>query len=99
MNFVIIVQASWETLSFAFQFALINGGPASMVYGGIFAIFGGTAVAASLAEMASMFVFSNMYFHADNSSSFFSDAAVGAQYRWSANFAPAAPRFWGLIQG
>ena len=27
------------------------------------------------------------------------DPIVGAQYRWSANFAPAAPRFWGLIQG
>ncbi|KAF2731537.1 amino acid transporter [Polyplosphaeria fusca] len=24
---------------------------------------------------------------------------VGAQYRWSANFAPFAPRFWGLVQG
>ena len=29
----------------------------------------------------------------------FSDPIVGAQYRWSANFAPFAPRFWGLIQG
>ena len=29
----------------------------------------------------------------------FSDPLVGAQYRWSANFAPFAPRFWGLIQG
>ncbi|KAF2122219.1 amino acid/polyamine transporter I [Lophiotrema nucula] len=27
------------------------------------------------------------------------DPTVGAQYRWSANFAPAAPRFWGLLQG
>src|SRR5215469_9979580 len=27
------------------------------------------------------------------------DPAVGAQYRWAARFAPAAPRFWGLIQG
>ena len=27
------------------------------------------------------------------------DPTVGAQYRWSANFAPFAPRFWGLLQG
>ncbi|KAF2849473.1 amino acid transporter [Plenodomus tracheiphilus IPT5] len=27
------------------------------------------------------------------------DPTVGAQYRWSANLAPAAPRFWGLLQG
>jgi len=27
------------------------------------------------------------------------DPTVGAQYRWSANFAPFAPRFWGLVQG
>lgn len=29
----------------------------------------------------------------------YSDPTVGAQYRWSASFAPAAPRFWGLLQG
>ena len=27
------------------------------------------------------------------------DPVVGAQYRWSAKFAPAWPRFWGLLQG
>jgi choline transport protein len=27
------------------------------------------------------------------------DPTVGAQYRWSANLAPFAPRFWGLFQG
>jgi hypothetical protein len=27
------------------------------------------------------------------------DPVIGAQYRWSANFAPFAPRFWGLTQG
>ena len=30
---------------------------------------------------------------------FSSDPMVGAQYRWSAHFAPCAPRFWGLLQG
>ena len=28
-----------------------------------------------------------------------SDPVVGAQYRWSAQFAPIWPRFWGLFQG
>ncbi|RYN15833.1 hypothetical protein AA0119_g13440 [Alternaria tenuissima] len=27
------------------------------------------------------------------------DPTVGAQYRWSARFAPSAPEFWGFIQG
>ncbi len=27
------------------------------------------------------------------------DPVVGAQYRWSAAFAPANPAFWGLFQG
>ncbi|KAL9591878.1 MAG: hypothetical protein Q9179_007282 [Wetmoreana sp. 5 TL-2023] len=27
------------------------------------------------------------------------DPVVGAQYRWSAQFAPTSPRFWGLFQG
>lgn len=27
------------------------------------------------------------------------DPTVGAQYRWSAAYAPFAPKFWGLIQG
>jgi choline transport protein len=64
-----------------FQLALVNGGPASIVYGTIFAGIGTTLVAMSLAEMASM------------------DPTVGAQYRWSAAFAPRWPRFFGLMQG
>jgi hypothetical protein len=28
-----------------------------------------------------------------------SDPIVGAQYRWSAHFAPSNPKFWGLLQG
>lgn len=38
-----------------FQFALYNGGPASMIYGAILVGFGATAVALSLAELASMY--------------------------------------------
>jgi amino acid transporter len=37
----------------SFQFSLINGGPASMIYGGILAGLGSTFVALSLAELAS----------------------------------------------
>jgi hypothetical protein len=55
--FEVLVQASWETLATTFQFSLLNGGPSSMVYGGILAGFGGTAIALSLGEMASMCVF------------------------------------------
>ena len=63
------------------QFSLLNGGPASLVYGGLLTTLGATAIALSLAEMASI------------------DPVVGAQYRWSAKFAPIWPRFWGLLQG
>ncbi|KAF2092918.1 amino acid transporter [Rhizodiscina lignyota] len=76
-----IVLASWETVAVSFQFAIFNGGPVAMVYGSIIASIGMTAVAASLAELASI------------------DPTVGAQYRWSAAYAPFAPKFWGLIQG
>ena len=65
----------------SFQFSLLNGGPASLVYGSIFAGIGSTMIAMSLAEMASI------------------DPVVGAQYRWSAAFAPKAAAFWGLFQG
>jgi hypothetical protein len=58
INFEIIIQSGWETVGLTFQFSLFNGGPASMVYGGIIAAIGATSIAASLAEMASMFVLS-----------------------------------------
>lgn len=54
MNFEVVLQAVWETVAVTFQISLLNGSPASMVYGGIMAGFGGSAVALSLAEMASM---------------------------------------------
>ncbi|ORX99961.1 amino acid/polyamine transporter I [Clohesyomyces aquaticus] len=80
-NFGFIILASWESFAVTFQFALFNGGPASMFYGSILAMFGVCAVGCSLAELASI------------------DPTVGAQYRWTANLAPSAKRFWGLIQG
>ncbi|KAJ4364487.1 hypothetical protein N0V83_009081 [Neocucurbitaria cava] len=81
VNFGVIILASWESFAVTFQFALTNGGPASIFYGSFLAGFGACAVGFSLAELASI------------------DPTVGAQYRWSANLAPAAPRFWGLLQG
>ncbi|KAL3291550.1 amino acid transporter [Colletotrichum asianum] len=81
VNFGVIILASWESFAVTFQFALANGGPASMFYGSILAGFGACAIGFSLAELASI------------------DPTVGAQYRWSANLAPGANRFWGLLQG
>ncbi|KAF3802564.1 Choline transport protein [Colletotrichum gloeosporioides] len=81
VNFGVIILASWESFAVTFQFALANGGPASMFYGSILAGFGACAIGFSLAELASI------------------DPTVGAQYRWSANLAPSANRFWGLLQG
>ncbi|KIK52429.1 hypothetical protein GYMLUDRAFT_251252 [Collybiopsis luxurians FD-317 M1] len=81
VNFGVIILASWESFAVTFQFALTNGGPASMFYGSILAGLGATVTGLSLAELSSI------------------DPTVGAQYRWSANLAPAAPKFFGLIQG
>ncbi|OCK78966.1 amino acid transporter [Lepidopterella palustris CBS 459.81] len=54
INFGFILQCSWEAVAVTFQFSLINGGPAAMFYGSLFAGIGTTIVAISLAEMASM---------------------------------------------
>jgi choline transport protein len=48
------MQCGWELLALTFQFAWLNGGPASIVYGSIIAGIGSTLVATSLGEMASM---------------------------------------------
>ena len=75
------LQATWEGVALTMQFSILNGRPASLVYGGILTAFGAIFITLSLAEMSSI------------------DPVVGAQYRWSARFAPAWPRFWGLMQG
>ncbi|CAO2649747.1 Nn.00g010390.m01.CDS01 [Neocucurbitaria sp. VM-36] len=54
INFSFLLQCSWEAAAVTFQFSLSNGGPASIAYGSIFAGFGTTLIAFSLAEMASM---------------------------------------------
>lgn len=54
VNFGFTLQAAWEAAETSFQFSLLNGGPASLVYGNIVAGVGSIAIAISLAEMASM---------------------------------------------
>lgn len=54
VNFGVIILASWESFAVTFQFALANGGPASIFYGSFLAGFGACAVGFSLAELASM---------------------------------------------
>lgn len=54
VNFGFTLQAAWEAAGSSFQFSLLNGGPASLVYGSIVAGLGSTAIATSLAEMASL---------------------------------------------
>jgi choline transport protein len=50
-----IILASWESFAVTFQFALTNGGPASIFYGSLLAGIGACAVGFSLAELASMY--------------------------------------------
>ena len=56
INFAFTLQVSWEGAALTFQVSLPNGGPASLVYGSLFATIGVTTVVLSLSEMASMYV-------------------------------------------
>ena len=49
-----VLQASWSAVAVSFQAGLLNGGPTSLVWGMLLSWIGTTAVAASLAEMASI---------------------------------------------
>lgn len=98
VNFGVIILASLESFAVTFQFALVNGGPASIFYGSILAGVGACTVGFSLAELASMYVL-NIKVRIVVTLTWCRDPTIGAQYRWSANFAPAASRFWGLLQG
>ena len=55
VNFGFTLQAAWEAAGVSFQFSLLNGGPASLVYGSLFTWIGSTLIATSLAEMSSMY--------------------------------------------
>ena len=54
ISFGLTLQASWEAVAISFQSALLNGGPSALVYGMLLSTFGSSAMAATLAEMASI---------------------------------------------
>ena len=54
ISFGLTLQASWEAVAISFQSTLLNGGPSTLIYGSILSSFGSAAMAATLAEMASM---------------------------------------------
>ncbi len=54
ISFGLTLQASWEAVAISFQSTLLNGGPSALVYGMLLSAFGSSAMAATLAEMASI---------------------------------------------
>jgi choline transport protein len=54
--FGLTLQSSWEAIAISFQASLLNGGPISLVYGMLLVGAGSLALAASLGEMASVYV-------------------------------------------
>ncbi|KAJ5127912.1 Amino acid/polyamine transporter I [Penicillium atrosanguineum] len=54
LGFTTTMMCTWEAVLFANPTSMIDGGPASLVYGYLFCWFGALVTAASLAEMASM---------------------------------------------
>ena len=55
--------ASWESLAATYQSGLVNGGPASLLYGLIFSFVGSLATCASLAELSSMYPTAGGQYH------------------------------------
>ncbi|KAH1337206.1 hypothetical protein KXW98_001546 [Aspergillus fumigatus] len=54
LAFSATLMASWETVGGSIAAGLLNGGPSAIVYGMVFSTIGSVAVAASLAELASV---------------------------------------------
>jgi len=78
------LQATWESVAVSFQAGLLNGGPTSLVWGSLIAWIGSMAMAASLAEMASMNPTVGAQYRW---TSMFAPPRV------------LSPAFWGLLQG
>jgi hypothetical protein len=57
------MMCTWEAVFFANFTAMLNGGPATLVYGFIYAMLGALSTAASLAEMASIYPTSGGQYH------------------------------------
>ena len=56
-------MCTWEAVFFANLTAMLNGGPATLIYGYIYAAMGALSTAASLAEMASIYPTSGGQYH------------------------------------
>lgn len=54
LAFSATLLASWEALAGGLAAGLLNGGPASLIYGMLLTMICGTALAASMGELASM---------------------------------------------
>ncbi|KAJ5625824.1 Amino acid/polyamine transporter I [Penicillium lagena] len=63
LGFTTTMMCTWEAVLFANAIAMIDGGPATLVYGFIFCWIGALVTAASLAEMASMAPTSSGQYH------------------------------------
>ena len=61
--FALAYMSSWEALVGNLVTILYNGGPASLAWGSLFAIAGGLAQSASLAEMSSMLPIAGAQYH------------------------------------
>lgn len=54
VGFVMVLQSTWESMLLAFQYGLINGGTAGVIWVTVGVIVGALCMIASMAEMASM---------------------------------------------
>ncbi|KAJ6021942.1 Amino acid/polyamine transporter I [Penicillium herquei] len=63
LGFTTTMMCTWEAVLFANATAMVDGGPATLVYGFIFCWIGALVTAASLAEMASMAPTSSGQYH------------------------------------
>ncbi|KAK5115262.1 hypothetical protein LTR62_001462 [Meristemomyces frigidus] len=100
------MMCTWEAVFFANSTAMLNGGPATLVYGFIYAILGALSTAASLGEMASMYPTSGGQYHwaamlAPKSQRVFLSWFCGwiASIGWVANTAAGAFFAATMIQG
>lgn len=63
MGLTASMMCTWEAVFFANLTAMVNGGPATLVYGFMYAFLGALSTAASLAEMASIYPTSGGQYH------------------------------------
>lgn len=98
LAFAATLQASWESLGSSLISGLLNGGPVAIIYGLILAFIGSLGLTLSLAELASMYVPLPQE-RPLMSTNHRSLPVAGAQYHWTYELAPVAPRFLSFLQG